>query len=61
MHARVFDYAGSHGHLRWRARAYGLPQVGRRRHPDRISFAAQWLACMYPCQRFTSHLAMRRA
>ena len=25
------------------------------------TIAAQWLACAYPCQRFTSHLTMRRA
>jgi hypothetical protein len=24
-------------------------------------FAAQWLACRLPCQRFVSHLAMRHA
>ena len=59
MHARVFDHAGSHRRLRWRTRACCLPRIGQRRHPDRISFAAQWLACMYPCQRFTSYLAVR--
>jgi len=61
MHARVFDHAGSHWRSRWRARACCLPQIGQRRHPDRISYAAQWLAYMYPCQRFTSYLAVRRA
>ena len=25
------------------------------------AFAAQWLACTYLCQRFTSHLAVRGA
>ncbi len=28
---------------------------------DQISFAAQWLACAYPCQRFAPHLAVRHA
>ena len=28
---------------------------------DVISFAAQWLAYVYPCQRFASHLTMRHA
>ena len=32
--------------------------VGTRNH---FSIAAQWLAYVYPCQRFTSHLTMRRA
>jgi hypothetical protein len=26
-----------------------------------LYFAAQWLACRLPCQRFVSHLAMRHA
>lgn len=26
-----------------------------------ISYAAQWLACTYPCQRFELHLAMQPA
>ena len=25
------------------------------------AFAAQWLACGFPCQRFVSHLAVRYA
>ena len=25
------------------------------------SYAAQWLACTYPCQRFASHLTVHRA
>lgn len=28
---------------------------------DINSIVAQWLAYAYPCQRFTSHLAIRRA
>ncbi len=32
--------------------------VGTRDYP---SIAAQWLACAYPCQRFTPHLAVVRA
>jgi hypothetical protein len=28
---------------------------------DIFSFAAQWLACAYPCQRFASYLAVRHA
>lgn len=28
---------------------------------DYESIAAQWLACVYPCQRFAPHLTMRHA
>ncbi len=28
---------------------------------DKYPIAAQWLAYAYPCQRFTPHLAVRRA
>jgi len=37
------------------------------RHPYDVgtqnmkSIAAQWLACVYPCQRFAPYLAIRRA
>jgi len=25
----------------------------QRPRPEEVDFAAQWLACVYPCQRFT--------
>ena len=61
MHARVFDHAGSA-----QARATACTRVAFR---DRNgvgtrairTFAAQWLACMFPCRRFAHGLADRRA
>ena len=29
--------------------------------PDFKAFAAQWLACSHPCQRFAPHLTVRHA
>jgi hypothetical protein len=51
-HARVFDHAGSSGRSRCRVRGCCLPQGQRCRHPDCISFAAQWLAYAHPYRRF---------
>src|SRR6516162_6350601 len=36
---------------------YCLPLFARRRHPEKDSFAAQWLAYAPPCQRFAETLA----
>ena len=30
----------------------------RRRHPGKYAFAAQWLACAFPCRRFADTLAV---
>ena len=57
-HARVSDRAGSSGGSRWRTRPYGPRPSRRRRHPQQ-TFAAQWLAYAFPCQRFDAHLAVR--
>ena len=35
--------------------------AGQRREAARAGQLVQWLAYTYPCQRFTPHLAMRRA
>ena len=32
-----------------------------RRHPGYVHFAAQFLAYVYPCQRFASYLTVRHA
>ena len=45
------------GALRYVALRY-LNSVGTR---ENLTIAAQWLACAYPCQRFTTHLAARHA
>jgi hypothetical protein len=56
-HARVSDHAGLLDHSRFRGRASCLPPNARCRHPGQDSFAAQWLACALPCQRFAEALA----
>ena len=62
MHARVYDHAGSGGPLAisrpFRIAFRWIDGVGTR---DKISFAAQWLACMLPCQRFAHSLTAARA
>ena len=57
MHARFSDHAGSPECLRWRTQTSCLPLHRQRRHPERFSIAAQWLACTYPCRRFADTLA----
>jgi hypothetical protein len=37
--------------------SYGLPLVGTRSAHRSDDFGAQWLACVFPCQRFTHDLA----
>jgi hypothetical protein len=49
------------GHSRYRALPCCLALSIKRRHLGYVHFAAQWLAYVYPCQRFTSHLTVRRA
>ena len=53
---RVSDRAGSPGLLPDRDMECGLPLVGTASAPRTRDFAAQWLACTYPCQRFTPAL-----
>jgi hypothetical protein len=48
------------------ARGSALGRVAFRRNDsvgtqEQISFAAQWLACAYPCQRFVVRLAAHHA
>lgn len=45
----------------YRAQPCCLALSIKRRHSGYVHFAAQWLAYVYPCQRFTSHLAVRHA
>jgi hypothetical protein len=58
-HARVSDRAGSSSGSRSRRPPCCLPLSRRRRHPEQ-TFAAQWLAYAFPCQRFAARLAGRR-
>jgi hypothetical protein len=50
---RVSDRAGSPCLLPDRGTGCGLPLVGTASAPRTRDLAAQWLACTYPCQRFT--------
>src|SRR5687768_9927751 len=57
---RVYDRAGSPYLLPDRGMGCGLPLVGTASAPRTRDFAAQWLACTYPCQRFTPALTGNR-
>ena len=45
---------GAPGRVAFRYRTASAPG-------SEVHFAAQWLACTHPCQRFAAHLAMRCA
>jgi hypothetical protein len=60
MHG-VCDPAEPDGFLRCRFRPYCLPLRLTASALQFAFFEAQYPACMCPCQRFTPHLAMRRA
>jgi hypothetical protein len=47
---------GRHVFLRYRRLPYCLLWDGKHQHPD-LSYAAQYLACALPCERFTSVFA----
>src|SRR4029077_7483183 len=55
-HARVYDDAGSACVSRYRHRPYCLLWDENISTPN-LSYAAQYLACAFPCERFTSALA----
>jgi hypothetical protein len=59
-HARVYDEAGSACVSRCRHRPCCLLWDGNISTPN-LSYAAQYLACALPCERFTSALAGTRA
>jgi len=63
MQAGVLDLAESSACSRFRIRRCYLPHLVRYCVGTLISvhFAAQYPACLYPCQRFTSSLATSRA
>ena len=56
---RVFDYAESTVNWRRRWLAVMLPSASHNSvgTPETLDYAAQWLACVCPCQRFGCVLA----
>ena len=57
MRARFYDHAGSPARLRLRTQMYCLPLHDTVGTQKQFSIAAQWLACMYSCRRFTDTVA----
>lgn len=54
---RVFDWAASFVRSRYRSRTCSLQADLEVWHPEQADFAAEYLACAFPRQRFESVLA----
>jgi hypothetical protein len=60
-HAQGLRLRGARQPLAWRDCRCGLPSVRTRSARRRGDFGARWLACVFPCQRFTHDLAAKGA